>query len=1153
MRWLTHTLAGLLVLGTILIALAAGALFVLASERGTQWLAARVLARTGPELTVGRVDGSLLGGLVLRDIRLRLSRDELDIGQLAAKWEPSAALLGEIAFRAVRTSAVAYRRLPPRGADAGEGGEVLSLPFVLRLEDAIVESLSIDVEGSVLELGETRFTGTYFRRHLMISRAKSSSGPFSLGANADIRFDLRLALATDIEWSGPVLGADASGGVTLNGDYPVLVMHHELMAPFPAVADGTLDFTSAMRFDLGLAWTGLVIPNVDHFASPAGTARLAGTIDDYRYEVRGAIDVDGRVASATGNGSGARGELALERVVLGPVVDGAAAGTLRASGTVSFARGVADLTLEAQDLNPRWFHPSLPGRLGGTGTLHTTFAPFGTRFGDVALTGELRSYPVTIRGAADVDGGNRWRLEALALESGPNRISLDGTLSPDDLDVAVAARVDSLDLLWPGMRGGLDGEVSFAGSWSEPRARGHAEARRLELEGYTLERVAIAGEAGLRADTPLDLTLDLAGIARGPLAVDSARATLEGKTSAFRATFEARAPDWQARAALSGGVADLTWRGTLESLAIDEQTLGNWRLEQNVRAAAGRAGVRLDTACLIHASGARGCAQLKLEGGADDLLVFSAQNVNLATLKPLLPPQLQVDGVYQLAASFADLGRDPHGAAVLTGGTTHVRVAFDQAQAFATDITEARASATLEAGKLELGATVASSNGGHTNVRARIDDVRRTNSTISGSLSLQWPDLAFLALLSPELGTVAGALSLDLGVGGTVDAPTVDGHGGWSGGRVAVPEWGLVVDQIEATATSRDGRALALDATGKAGDGALKLTGTTTLDPAQGWPTRLKLGGTAVEAVRLPDAQIFVSPDLDIDVALPDVRVSGTVLVPRAAIKLSALPPQAVAPSPDAVVHGEGGPKIERPLRLSSRIDLKLGDEVRYNGLNLETRVTGGLRLEAEPNRSAAASGTLTLAGTYNAYGQKLELERGLLLFNGPLDNPGLDVRAARTIETTVATAQPIRVGVELGGLLKAPRTRVFSTPAMSEADALSYLLLGRPLTSAAGTETATLQTAALSMGLQQALPAVQRIGHILGLDELSVQTTETDPGALMAGKYLSPKVYVRYTYGLFNRIGGLLLRFKISNKVSIETRSGDQESMDVIYNVEKE
>ncbi|HUL82445.1 MAG TPA: translocation/assembly module TamB domain-containing protein, partial [Gammaproteobacteria bacterium] len=899
---------------------------------------------------------------------------------------------------------------------------------------------------------------------------------------------------------------------------------------------------------------GLVIPGVDHFASPSGTAKLAGTVADYRFDTTGAIDVDGRAASVTGDGRGARGELTIERVVLGPVVDGAAAGRLRAQGTVSFARSLADLELELDDVDPRWISALFPGRLSGSGALHTAFAPaFFTRFGGVALAGELRNYPVTIRGAAEVDGGNRWRLDKLALDSGPNRISLDGTLSPDDLDIAVAARVDSLDLVWPGLRGGLDGEASFAGTWSEPRARGHAEARALVLGQYAIERLTIAGEAGLPAETPLDLAIDAHGVTRGSLAVDDAHAALKGKTSALRATFEAGAADWRATAAASGAVADLTWRGTLEALALDETMLGNWRLERPARASAGRAGLRLETSCVLHVSGARACAHVTLEGGPDDELVLAAQNLELATLKPLLPPQLAVNGVYQLAASFADLSHSPRGAAVLTGGTTQVRVAFDQAQAFATEITEARASATLDANRLELKATVGSSNGGHTSLEATIDDLRKPNSPISGGVALQWPDLGFLALLSPELGQVAGSLMLDLDIGGTVEMPTVDGRGGWTGGRVAVPEWGLVVEGIEATATSRDGRVLAFDATGKAGDGGLTLTGTTTLDASLGWPTRLKLGGTAVEAVRLPDAQIFVSPDLDIDVALPDVRVTGTVLMPRAAIKLSALPAQAVAPSPDTVVHGTGGPRIERPLRLASRIDLKLGDDVRYSGLNLETKVTGGLRLDADASRSASASGTLMLAGTYNAYGQKLELERGLLLFNGPLDNPGLDVRAARTIETTVNTAEPIRVGVELGGTLKAPRTRVFSTPVMTEADALSYLLLGRPMTSTAGTETATLQTAALSMGLQQALPAVQRIGHSLGLDELSVQTTETDPGALMAGKYLSPKVYVRYTYGLFNRIGGLLLRFKVSDKVSIETRSGDQESMDVIYIVEKD
>lgn len=1152
MRWLTHTLAGLLVLGTLAVALAGGALWLVATESGTRWAFARVLARTGPELTIGRVSGSLLGGLVVEDVRLRLTRDELDIPRLALQWKPAAALIGEIEFGAARAAPVAYRKLPPKG-DEGEGG-VFSLPFMLRLEDAIVESLSIEVEGSRLELGETRFTGTYFGRHLTISRGQSSIGSMSLGANADIRFDNGITLATDIDWAGPVLDAPASGRVTLNGDYPLLKVHQDLRAPFPATADGTLDFTDATRFDLALAWTGLVIPNVDHFASPSGTAKLAGTIAEYAYDFSGTIDVDGRAANASGNGRGVRAELAFERVVLGPLIDGAAAGTLRAAGTVSFARSVADLTLDLQNVDPRWIHPSVPGRLSGTGTLHTEFAPeFLTRFGAVALAGELRQYPVIVKGAADVDGNNRWHLDKLALDSGPNRISLDGTLSPDDLDVAVVARVDNLDVVWPGLRGSLDGEASFVGTWDEPRGRGHAEAHDLKLGELSIERLTVAGEAGLPKDTRLDLTIDANGLARRQVTIDSIKMTLAGKTSSHRARLEAHAEDWLATVTASGGVADLAWRGTLDSFDVDEKVLGNWHLSEPARMEAGRERVRLETACMVHVSGARGCAELALAGKRDDRLVISAQNLNLSTFEPIMPPQLKVDGVYQMSASFADLSGQPHGAAVLTGGTTHVRIAFDQAQAFSTDVTEARASATLEAGKLAVDATIATSNGGHTNLQGQIDDVRRDNSPISGGVALQWPDLAFLTLLSPDLGQVAGAMSLDLDIGGTVAEPTLDGRGALTGGRVAVPAWGLLIDRIEATARSRDGRALEFDATGRAGDGDLKLTGTTALEPAQGWPTKLKLTGTGVEAVQRADAQVYVSPDLDVEVALPDVRVSGAVRVPRAAIKITSLPAEAVAPSPDAVVHGDAAPKRAQPLRLSSHIDLLLGDDVRYNGLNLDTRVTGGLRLDADVNRSATASGTLAITGSYNAYGQKLELERGLLLFNGPLDNPGLDVRAARTIETTVNTAEPIRVGVELTGTLKAPRTRVISTPAMSEADALSYLLLGRPLTNAAGSETATLQTAALAMGLQQALPGMQRIGHTLGLDELSLQTTDTDPGALMAGKYLSPKVYIRYSYGLFNRIGGLLLRFKVSDKVSIETRSGDQESMDVIYNIEKD
>ncbi len=765
------------------------------------------------------------------------------------------------------------------------------------------------------------------------------------------------------------------------------------------------------------------------------------------------------------------------------------------------------------------------------------------------LAGELRGYPVTLRGAAAMPEPGRARLEALRLESGANYAVLTGALDRAGLDLRVDAELEQLDVLVPNVGGALTAAVTVDGTWQQPHAQGRVAVRDVAFAGVVIERLAASGEVGLAPETAMALTIEAAGAARGPVRIGELRAVFDGTTAAHTSRVDVAGDDWSATVAATGGLRDAMWRGTVERVDVEEQVLGPWALESPTAIALGPRFATLANSCLRHVSQARWCTELDLRGAPTDRLVVSGQNFNLATLGPLLPPALQVDGIYQLSGALLDLMGEPRGALAVTGGLTRARIQFGEEQAFATELDRVQAGMTLTDGRLELTAAVRSTSGGRAETTASIADVRDRNSSITGNLHGDVPDLAFLTLVSPQHGEAAGELAVDLAVAGTVAEPTADGRATVANGRVVIPQWGLVVERIEATAASSEGRTLDIEATGHAGDGVLTLAGTTELDPDAGWPTRLTLRGDEVRIVQRTDAEIFATPDLRIDVALPAISVTGSVHVPRASVRVDALPAQAVTPSPDAIVYGGERPVAARPLQLRTAIELTLGDEVRYAGLNLDTTVGGQLRLATEPNRSANATGTLRLAGTYDAYGQRLELERGQLLFSGPLDDPGLDVRAVRKLEAT-------EVGVELTGTLRAPRTRIVSTPAMSEADALSYLLFGRPASgSDAGMdadETSALQTAALSLGLQQALPVVQRLGDTLGLDELTVQSTTSDAGELMAGKYLSPKVYIRYSYGLFNRIGGLLLRFKVNERLSIETRSGDQKSMDLLYTVEK-
>jgi translocation and assembly module TamB len=1142
MKWLFRGVVALLAVGALVGAGVGAVFWLLDSESGTAWWLPRVLARVAPTVTIGRIHGSLLSGLVLDDVRLRTPREELDIAELTLTWDPTPALAGTLAFRRAAATTAAYRR--SAAAPAAEE-PFAELPFPVRVASATIDALTVDVAGNVVTFGATELVAALEGRRLVVEDVATTTGPYALTGDAELALERNVRLDATVRWSGPLASSAAAGSFKLAGTWPTLSVEHELTAPFAATVVGSVELARVPRVDVTVEWRDLEWPGVDDLASPTGRMAIAGTLADYRYDGGGTLTIAGRAASFAGRGRGAREQLAIESLELTP--GPGTTGRLTADGNIDVAARIARLGIVATDIDPAWWNPTWPGRLRGGVAVRASLEPATVAFDALDLTGRLRAYPLTLKGAADFAAPNRWTFTKLRLDSAANRVVIDGRLEPAALALTVDADVTNLDLLWPGVRGAVTGAISIGGSLAEPRARGRLVGRALARGEVTLEQLALEGEAGGAAATPLSLKLEATGLARGPLRVARLAADASGTTGAHHVTISMEGDDWQLQAGAAGDFSERSWRGSLEQLGFEEQLLGRWQLVEPAGVELRERQVTIATTCLTHVSGGRWCAAADVRGRAADRLVVVAQNFDLQTLRPLLPSSLALDGVYQLSASLFDPTGEPRGALVLTGEETHLKATLGEPQTYAAEFDDLRAAATLTDGRLELLAAVRGGESEKLDLNAAISDVRARDSAIEGTFSVAWPDVGFLTLLAPELGQLGGNVAGELVVAGTVSAPELTGQATWQGGRVTVPEWGLVVDGIDATAASSGERAVTFDATGHVGDGRLALTGETMLDPQADWPTRLKLGGDAVRAVQLPEAELDVTPNLDVTVTWPDVHVAGTLQVPHASLGLSELPAQAVVPSSDAVVHGRDGARDARRLQLSAGVELVLGDDVHYRGLDLDSKVTGQLHLDTEPNRSANATGTLTLTGTYNAYGQELTLERGQLLFSGPLDDPGLDVRAVRTIDTTT------RVGVELAGTRKNPRTRVFSTPAMSEADALSYLLLGRPVAGAGGGENTTLQAAALAMGLNQALPVVQRLGTTLGLDELSVQSTTQDAGALMAGKYLSPKVYIRYSYGLFNRIGGLLLRFKVNERLSLETRSGTQKSMDLLYTVEKD
>jgi translocation and assembly module TamB len=319
----------------------------------------------------------------------------------------------------------------------------------------------------------------------------------------------------------------------------------------------------------------------------------------------------------------------------------------------------------------------------------------------------------------------------------------------------------------------------------------------------------------------------------------------------------------------------------------------------------------------------------------------------------------------------------------------------------------------------------------------------------------------------------------------------------------------------------------------------------------------IQVKGKNFRVINTPETQVDASPNLTITLSENRVHVGGEVVIPNAQITLKTLPESAVNASGDQVIvtseePATAGETAGREMYASVRTIL--GDNVNFNGFGLKARIQGNILAVEKPGEPTTGSGELKIVdGEYRAYGQGLVIEKGRILFSGgPINQPGLDVRAVRRPK------EGISVGVQVRGHLRQPDFKLFSDPSMTQGNQLSYLILGRPMSETSGGEGSALSQAALALGLKGGNAVAQKIGGKLGLDHFGVEASEAgaeanpENASFVVGKYLSPKLYVSYGLGLFDPITTLRVKYTIGRHWKLVSESSSEASGgDLIYTIE--
>ena len=433
---------------------------------------------------------------------------------------------------------------------------------------------------------------------------------------------------------------------------------------------------------------------------------------------------------------------------------------------------------------------------------------------------------------------------------------------------------------------------------------------------------------------------------------------------------------------------------------------------------------------------------------------------------------------------------------------------------------------------------------------------------LSGTLRAQLPRLGVWSLLAPPGWRLRGSLGADVAVAGTRSDPDFTGtlRAEDLALRSVVDGVALQDGHLQARLA---GRRLVVETLRLQGAGTHG--GTVTGTGEAGWTrdgmqARVEAAIDHLRASIRSDRELTVSGRLTASLDGSGAQVRGALHVDQARIRLPDdaapkldddvvvrnLPPgvslnRAAPLAGEASAKGNGnGTSAGRPVDLNVTLDL--GDDLRVQGKGIATRLVGTLTISGQSLSEPRLVGTIrTVGGEYQAYGQNLDIERGVLRFTGPIDNPALDILAIRPRLTQ-------RVGVQVTGTAQAPFVTLYSEPDLTEAEKLSWLVLGRA-SAAGGAETALLQQAAVALLASRTGKGGdgKGVAGIVGLDQLSFNRQGPEGPAVTLGKRLGRNLYAAYERSLTGAVGTLYVYYDLSRRVTVRAQAGERSAVDLI------
>ena len=695
------------------------------------------------------------------------------------------------------------------------------------------------------------------------------------------------------------------------------------------------------------------------------------------------------------------------------------------------------------------------------------------------------------------------------------------------------------------------------------RQMAEREARGESTEGLSSRDAAVAAalETALaKGELSGEISLSVDDLAMGEgVNYPKIRLLTKGRETNHRVTLTVEGEPVSGSLTVKGAVNRRTfdWKGSLEGADI-RTPAGVWKQAQamGINYTHATKDIRLGAHCWSHQFGEvclAKTANLRNAGerGAVEVVL---KKLDLGLLKPYLPKKRDtIEGVAtgNLKASWnLASGTLPDVDLLFELPKLDYRTRIDGAR-FPVSIEDVRVTGRVRKDAAEVRWHLVPSEGAVVDGRIGVADPLGAR-TLTGRVRATNVTPVTLKPLLSRGEKAEGRLDADLTASGTLEHPEIRGRAAFTGLNVDAAMLPLTMEPSDVVFTFL-GTSSVLEGALNTKDGNLIVRGSADWSTPADWRARVSAKMSDEKGVlRIavpPMVTLSAVPDIEARASAERVTLTGRIVIPDARIEVESIPESAVKVSSDAVMLDENlQPKLapEPPIPFESRVAVELKRAL-IDAFGLKAALNGELQAVQDPKHGLGLSGQINIpAGRFRAYGQDLMIRRGTVLFAGPVDNPSLSIEAIRNPETT---ADDVTAGIRVTGTAAKPEVTLFSDPAKSQEETLSYLLRGEGLGTLGEGEGNMMTSMLLALGTSTGSPVLGAIGDSVGISNLGIDTTGVgDNSQVVVSGYVLPGLQVKYGIGIFDSLATLTLRYRLMPRLYLEAVSGVDQAIDFLY-----